>query len=188
MRLFTKKTKSGKGFSLSELLMALVIVSVMTVALTAGVSASLRVYRDSVRHSEERTLLSTLSEAIISELRNARDIEGTGTAFTYTSAKFGPEVCISVNSDGKIVVGHPSSTGSEPPSTSESEPSSSGNESKPLVGNGAYSNNTIKIDHVSTKISRADENDLFTVKLVIAGSGETREFTVRPIVETESSE
>ena len=163
MRLFTRKIRSGKGFSLSELLMALVIVSVMTVALTAGVSASLRVYRDSVRHSEERTLLSTLSEAIISELRNARDPQISGTDVTFTSLNYGPDVSFSVGADGKMKLA-----------------------GKDLIGDGSYIKGKIKLDggKANTYVEYDKDTGIFHVKLTCAGSGESREFSIRPMAES----
>lgn len=164
MKEYMKKIGSRQGFSLSELLMAILVLSIMTVALTAGVSASLRVYRDSVRYAEERTLLSTLSEAVISELRNAKDITDTDKeTFTFTSANYGPQAAFKVVS-GKLTLA-----------------------GRPLIGSGSYSNDTIEVDEKKTLIkhSRDDKGDLFDVSLVLSGSEESRNFKVRTLTDSD---
>ena len=168
-----EKLKKESGFALSEFLVAILIFSLMGVALTAGMSASLRVYRDEVRYAEERTLLSTLSEAVMSELRNAKEIvvDSEEGSFTFTSMNFGPNVSFTVE-DGKLKIG-----------------------GKSLIGDGSYINGTLKVKYnddgagndssdgsndesLTTKIEPAD--GIFRVTIVLE-SGESRSFEVKPL-------
>ncbi|MDO5445017.1 MAG: type II secretion system protein [Eubacteriales bacterium] len=158
-----KKISSKKGFSLSELLVALLVVSIMTIALTAGVSASMRVYNESIRHAEERTLLSTLAEAVMSELRNARDPKIESGVVTFTSLNYGPGASFSVGADGKMKIAE-----------------------KDLIGDGSYIKGKIKLDAgtANTFVSYDETSGIFKVKLTCAGSGESREFSIRPMAES----
>lgn len=159
-----KKLRFGtKGFSLSELLVAILIVSIMTIALTAGVSASLRVYNEAVQHAEERTLLSTVAEAVMTELRNARDPQISGTDVTFTSLNYGPDVSFSVGADGKMKLA-----------------------GKDLIGDGSYIKGKIKLDggKANTYVEYDKDTGIFHVKLTCAGSGESREFSIRPMAES----
>lgn len=162
MKKIREKISSKKAFSLSELLMALLVVSIMTVALTAGVSASLRVYNESIRHAEERTLLSTVAEAVMSELRNAREIKtDTNGTVSFTSLNYGPGVSFKVDS-GKMKIG-------------------SGEAWNDLIGNGSYIKDKISLKAEDTSITYNKTTGVFSVRLVCAGSEETRDFSIRPM-------
>ncbi|MEG2989475.1 MAG: prepilin-type N-terminal cleavage/methylation domain-containing protein, partial [Oscillospiraceae bacterium] len=84
----TKKLRSQKGFTLSELLVTLAILGVLTLAIAVGISSATTVYRQSVTLSESGVLASTLSQAVADELHYAQDIRGTDTV-TYTSQTYG---------------------------------------------------------------------------------------------------
>ena len=176
MKTAIKKIKSKQGFSLSELLIALVIVSIMTIALTAGISASLRVYQESVRHAEERTLLSTLSEAIINELRNdAVMVDNSGMIQAITSQNFGNcnEIRLlrenekkSKKEDGKVFV--VTKTGDSIKST-------------PLIGSGAYSNHVLKVQNIEINYNEKQKSYDVVIELEpYNGASESREFSVKP--------
>lgn len=103
MRVVHKKLRSRRGMTLTEVLVALLILSLVTVGVAAGVSASLRVYRQATESSDAQMLVSTLSTALMDELRYARDISGTDTP-TFTSDTFGESSLVGV-ADGRITVG-----------------------------------------------------------------------------------
>ena len=123
-----KKIRSAKAFSMSEMLVATLILGLMTTAMASGISASIRIYHDSVTYSEKRMLLSTLAESISTELRYAKEAEVEPVSNTsnkyllqdYTSPNFGFDSKIEVSSDGRITV-----KGSD------------------LVGDGVYSKNKL---------------------------------------------
>ena len=192
---FMKKTitklQSNKGFSLSELLMALLILGLMTIGLTSGVSASLRVYEESVRHAEERTFLSTASEAVMSELRNAVNIspEGsdrdvlTNVEFTFESINYGPDVKFGLDNDRLALLKKDNSPVAY------------------LVGSGAYSNKHIKLCDFSIPGETENEDTNKTMSYILCSqsedgksvflvnlaldSGEYRHFKVTPLKEND---
>ena len=97
------KLRSRRGMTLTEVLMALLILSLVTVGMAAGIGASLRVYRQATETSDAQMLASTLSTALMDELRYARDISGT-TNPTFTSGTFGENVSVDVK-DGYVEIG-----------------------------------------------------------------------------------
>lgn len=172
MKLMKSKLRSGKGFTMSELLMAVLIMSLMTLVLTSGINASTRVYNEAVTYSEKRVLLSTLSEAVMAEIRNGTDFRYSDLGdpvsnFTFTSKNYGSGAYFGVD-DGMLTV-----------------------KGQPLVSKGSY----ISGENGKIKISLSAENTMMmqpsdttdvqiTVKLTIGNeSGESREFTVKPMTE-----
>ncbi|MCF2615673.1 prepilin-type N-terminal cleavage/methylation domain-containing protein [Oscillibacter valericigenes] len=95
------KLRSRRGMTLSEVLVALLILSLVTVGVAAGVGASVRVYRQATEASDAHMLASTLSTALMDELRYARDIQADGS---FTSDTFGEGSLVGVT-DGRITVG-----------------------------------------------------------------------------------
>lgn len=95
------KLRSRQGMTLTEVLVALLILSLVTVGVAAGVGASVRVYRQATEASDAQMLVSTLSAALMDELRYARDIQSDGR---FTSDTFGEDSSVGVT-DGRITVG-----------------------------------------------------------------------------------
>lgn len=128
--------------TLTELLSAVLILALVAAGTAAGVSASLRVYRQSTALSDAQTLTSTLSIALMDELRFARNTAGGGTA-VFTSSTFGPNVRVDANADGHVTVG-----------------------GKELIGSGAYAGLTAEtgvyyfdgLFDVTIKVCRAGDN------------------------------
>ena len=158
---------------MSELLMAVLIMSLMTLVLTSGINASTRVYNDAVTYSEKRVLLSTLSEAVMAEIRNGTDFRYSDLGdpvsnFTFTSKNYGSGAYFGVDDKGMLTV-----------------------KDQPLVSKGSYisgEDGKIKISlsaENTTMMQQDDTTDVqITVKLTIGNeSGESREFTVKPMTE-----
>ena len=103
MRAVREKLRSRRGLTLTELLVAMLILSLVTVGVATGISASLRVYRQATETSDAQMLTSTLSTALMDELRYARDVSGTDDP-TFTSGTFGENVSVEVL-DGLVTVG-----------------------------------------------------------------------------------
>lgn len=101
MNVIRKKLRARRGMTLTEVLTALLILSLVTVGVAAGVGASLRIYRQATEDSDAQMLASTLSTALMDELRYARDIRDDGS---FTSDTFGEGSSVAV-SDGRITVG-----------------------------------------------------------------------------------
>ena len=71
-----------KGFSMAETMVALIIVSLLSMGIATGVAFGARQYKKSVTLSESKILCSTLSSVIRNELVNATKVyPGTPTAF-----------------------------------------------------------------------------------------------------------
>ena len=113
MRRMRKKLRSTRGLTLTEVLATALILALVAAAIGVGVNTALRVYRESVTLSDAQTLSSTLSQALMDELRYARDIQADGS---YTSGVYGPGSKIG-STDGRVTV-----------------------KNQPLVGEGAYGN------------------------------------------------
>lgn len=100
----THKLCSRRGMTLTEVLVALLILALATIGVTAGVSASLRVYRQVTEASDAQMLVSTLSAALMDELRYARNVNGTDSP-TFTSDTFGENAAVKVDENGQVTVG-----------------------------------------------------------------------------------
>ncbi len=104
-----KKLRSSKGMTLTELLVALMIVALIGVALTTGVNSAVKVYRDSTRLYEAETLCGTILTSLEDEFRFGRDIRrqttGSDTEVLFDSQTFGNDVKVLVDAEGKITIG-----------------------------------------------------------------------------------
>ena len=101
MKQAKNKLRSRRGVSLTEMLTAVLVLSLVTLVVAAGVNSATSVYRRSVALSDAQTLSSTLSIALMDELRYARDVETNGTAVTFTSNTFGEGVSVGTDADGQ---------------------------------------------------------------------------------------
>jgi len=96
---------------LTELLVALMIVSLIGVSLTVGVNGAAKVYRDATRLYEAETLCGTILTCLEDEFRFARNIQYGGvdnTVTAYDSLTFGNSVSVVVDgadNKGKIHIG-----------------------------------------------------------------------------------
>lgn len=70
-----KKLCSNRGASLTEMLVAIAVLGLLTLAVATGITSSIPVYRDSTALSESSILASTLAQALQTELRYAQDVE-----------------------------------------------------------------------------------------------------------------
>lgn len=99
-----RKLRSRRGFSLGEVLVTLVIVALAVSAIAAGATAAASAQRSITSGSEASVLCGTLAVELADELRFARDIAGGGTAFTFTSSRFGAGAAVG-GADGRVLVG-----------------------------------------------------------------------------------
>lgn len=149
-----RKLRARRGTTLSEMLVAVAILSMVSLAITVGVSASLRVYRDSVMLSDTQTLASTLTQALMDDLRFAREIQtdSGGGVTSYLSPKGGKDAVVGVNDEGRITI--------------------SGNE---LVGSGAYAGLKAEVEGMTydgetvslTLVIRSGDEDIRTVSVSV---------------------
>ncbi len=105
-----KKLRSSRGMTLTELLVALMIVSLIGVALTVGVNGAVKVYRDSTRLYEAETLCGTILTYLEDEFRFGRNVRQESGAVRFDSQAFGNNVKVLVD-DGKILIGENAASG-----------------------------------------------------------------------------
>lgn len=102
-----KILRSSKGFTLSEMLVAIVFLSLLSLTLAAGIPAAIRAQRQAVSSSEAQLLCSSLSSAVAEELRyaGAPMNDSTGKA-VFDSLSYGRAVSISTTetANGKSIV------------------------------------------------------------------------------------
>lgn len=141
MKRLKHKLASRRGVTLSEMLVTVAILGLVTLAVSVGISSALRVYNQSVTLSDAQTLTSTLTQAIMDELRYARDIKTNeeGALSSYTSMDYGLNAAFSADAEQHITVG-----------------------GKALVGSGAYAGLG-----AGAEISYDSSTRCFTVKLTI---------------------
>ena len=83
--------KNNKGFSLIELLAAIVVLSLVTGGLVTGVILSSNQYKESIRQSEASQLYNTISSLLTNELRFTNKIsykEGTNEVEAIKSVSY----------------------------------------------------------------------------------------------------
>ena len=87
------KLKNKKGFSISELLMVVLILSLIIVILGGGLTVVLNAYNRITLKAEAQTLLSTAITQVSDEFRFASDIDtGDNGHVTFLSATQGCQV------------------------------------------------------------------------------------------------
>lgn len=187
------KLKDSKGFTLTELLVATIIMLLVSLGLATGVALSNRQYINSIRQSEAQELYSTLSSVISNELR-------------YTTKVY-IDSSVSASTDGAKINGFYSKTYS--PSSSNSKPyiliiDENGNETTDFgqlaIGQASNYNRVLnsavysKNLGVKVKIYYDEYNNLFNVDLEVGViNGDTiisnRWFSVRALneISTENS-
>jgi prepilin-type N-terminal cleavage/methylation domain-containing protein len=99
-----RKLADESGFTLVELLAAVVILMLLGLILNSGLQMAVHSYQTMTAQSETELLLSTLADAVTDELRYADDVTEQNGVITYTSASFGEGISLTV-SDGQAVAG-----------------------------------------------------------------------------------
>ena len=84
------KLRCKRGFTVVELLAALLIVVLLGMVIAAGISVGTQVYRDSIFLSESDILKSTINITLSDVLRYATVVEtdGDGNVLTFNSANY----------------------------------------------------------------------------------------------------
>ena len=74
-RVVKERLASTAGLTLGELLVSVVVMSLVSLLLAAGVSVAARQYQESLVGSESQALCSTLTTAVTTALRSAQDFD-----------------------------------------------------------------------------------------------------------------
>lgn len=160
-----RKFASRRGVTLSELLVTIAVLGILTVAVSSGILSSIKVYKTSKDLSHSQMLVTTLSQAVMDELRYAGDIEANeeGTLSSYTSPSVGAQAQIQTDEQGQLVLTSPALQKG----------------GSPLLGSGSYAGNTAQ-----AQIVYSTDTGCFAVKLSILNQGEIvreLEFSVRAL-------
>lgn len=150
-----KKLCSSKGMTLTELLVALMIVALIGVSLTVGVNGAVKVYRDATRLYEAETLCGTILTYLEDEFRFSRNIRnqtaGGERTVIFDSQVFGKDVAVFVNDNGKIEIG---------------EIGKSSSRSK-LLSDKAYTSG-LKVSEDDCKITYDEASGQVTIKIAVS--------------------
>lgn len=150
-----RKLKARKGFTLVELLVALMILALLTVAVATGTQAGAKIHQDARFASESALLAESLGNALGDILRYAVPVEPEGggdvTAFKNESYAYLGECWIEADENGRLVL--------------------SGGSALPLLGEGTYTNMAV------TDFELIYENGLFTGSYTIESTWGNPPFT-----------
>lgn len=100
-----KKLSGKKGFTLTELLVAMAIMALLSIVISVGIATTGKVYTEISASSEASILCSTLSTELADELRFAKDVSVDNGTVTFTSHRFGANVSVT-SQDGRILIGN----------------------------------------------------------------------------------
>ena len=98
--LLIKKAASKRGFSLSELLIVLLIMTITSMAIAIGISSAARAYRNVRAAAESSILCGTLAAELSDTLRYATDISSGSGSAVFTHRRFGQGVSVETVSTG----------------------------------------------------------------------------------------
>ena len=105
-RLLSKKLVSKRGFSLAELMIVLVIMTVISLAISIGITSAAKSYRDIRAATESSVLCSMLATELSDTLRYATDIQATGAKdAVFTHRRYGIGVSVTSTANGRVFVG-----------------------------------------------------------------------------------
>lgn len=126
-----KNRRGSGGFSLSEVLVSILIVTLVSILLVSGMGTIMNTYHKSVNAANAQTLISTVITELRNELTYASDVScsndtisyrnsdgllctiangSSGTAQAGTAADTYPGLCLTVGSTSKELVSSEAST------------------------------------------------------------------------------
>jgi prepilin-type N-terminal cleavage/methylation domain-containing protein len=142
------KLRRQGGFTLIEMLAAVLILALLSLLLCTGLNLAVSGYRTMIEMSESQVLLSSLVNVLSDELRYARDMETTVAGeMYYTSASYGRYTVLTVKSGQLMANG------------------------KRVLAAGAYGNGAYQISEFSYDYQQ--EDGTFAVHLKVVGADNT---------------
>lgn len=169
-----KKLQSRGGFTLVEMLAAVLILVLLVLILNTGLDLAVKSYRTMTAESETELLMSSLSDAIYDELRYAREIDVTGEAGSAGGAADPAAITGNLRKYTSVSFGYNTTL-----SLKEGQLYASG---KRLLPSGAYGNGDYAIQQLD--ITYDKEACVFTVSLTVGGADDIKaaaEFKIRPL-------
>ena len=98
-KLFRKKLKSKRGFTLGETLLAVLILLMVSTIVASGIPSAKNAYEKVVLASNAEVLLSTTISSLRNELSTAKNIVIDGTTITYFNETRGSTSMIYLNAN-----------------------------------------------------------------------------------------
>lgn len=98
-----KKLTKKKGFTLTEMLVALLIMILLTGVIMIGIQAGSEIYRNSLFESESETMASTVNMALSDILRYA-SCGSTQTPVSFTNSGYDIQSGHFLTEDGRIYI------------------------------------------------------------------------------------
>lgn len=180
------RIRSQKGFSLTEMLVTVLLMSLATLAIAAGVTAAVRTYRSMTLKAEAQTLLGTAIAAVDDDFASADlttlTIGGDGNEASFFSGNRGYDVHI--HNDGDTIYMTDAQMRSSGSSTSKS---TSADGAIPIVTKQTRTQNLkLQIKEISITPSAAEtsgSNPYFTYTIsVLHGDSVVESKTVKTAV------
>ena len=193
-RRFVRRLRRKTGYSLTEALLATLLVAILSLGIATGIAFAGRQYRNAMIRAEKKVLCSTLTEIISGELRNTSTIWATpsGDFDSFHSRGFAQEgsernrfysvrldenmniLSADTNDFGQLLIGYEDADGE-------------------VVGSLLLSSASYTTYHLTAKVGiDYDEDDkLFHVQLSIRlpdGDIDVNEFDVIPLYDLEYEE
>lgn len=94
-----KKWKNRKGFTLSEVMIATLIILMVTAIVAQGIPLAQRAYVKVVDSANAQVLLSTTATVLRDELGTASMVETAASSVTYASGKTGVPKTLNANTN-----------------------------------------------------------------------------------------
>ena len=105
MNKIRKKLKSRRGFTLAEMLIAMLIVLMVAAVVAEGIPVAANALDKVQEASNAQLLLSTTMTALREELSMARDIQVSGKTITYTNSMgLKSQIGLGDGDDGKVIM------------------------------------------------------------------------------------
>ncbi len=111
LKAIKRKLNSKKGFTIAEMLVAIIILLMVSSIVASGIPVARDAYEKVVLTSNAEILMSTAISALRNELGTAKDIEASGTEITYYNSARGSTSKISAGSSDIMIQRYFSSEG-----------------------------------------------------------------------------
>jgi len=92
-----------QGFTLTELLMTVLIMAIAAAVVAAGMPVALRAYKNISMKAEAQVFLSTSLSELKAQLSTASNVKVSGTSITYKDRDTGLASSLALSSDGVVL-------------------------------------------------------------------------------------
>ncbi len=99
------KRNKRSGFTLVEMLCAIVVLLLVTIGVVTGVQLAMRSYAKSVSDSEAQVLCATLTSSVSDKLRSSGKVTQDGDTITFFCQEIGNDAAFSQNEKGQVLLG-----------------------------------------------------------------------------------